>query len=426
MKLTYGKQDLSFKYYYLIPILLLLLTEGIFYDLVYGEPVEGAEFIEGPAKMILALGFVFSFFTINSLSTFMRNYFVVCALFMFCCMLESYYVYGTFFKYPHVFAKIMDTFVIFAVYPFFKENAEKKLAIIIYALLIGFFLDLVIYKNEILSFSAFVETERGFSAPSTFFIMLICLYFFNVYLQDKKVFHLVMFFVMLGFILFLQHRSVWLSFIFALVINLILVNKSTLNVHLGSFAPFVFIPLITGFLVFTMVLSTKPEVLQKLGERISDIQNVESQGTGSWRLEQFKSYMPYMLDNPLLGMRMKGFELPIQFYHPEAGVPYFDDGTGHHFHSFYVDRLFYFGLIGISIMLVPFIYLIYIVIKKSSFSTVELVLISYSLSALVYGVMYNFEVSVFAILGITISVVNNKFVEKEVPQPYVVHSNSRI
>lgn len=416
MIITFGKNTLTFKYTYLVAILLVLLTEGLFLEFIYGKTPEGQTPPEGPGKMIIMLAFLLSALHITRLPSAIRNMLIISYLYFLALSLESYYRSGSFFQYPHVFAKIMFLFLTFFIYPYFKNIEGKKLNIIMYLIFIAFVLNLFIYKSHILSISAFLDVNRGFSAAAVYLLVLPCLYFFNKYLAGKNIFNLLVFLAILGFIIFVQHRTVWLSMIFALLINFLLLRKSNINIYISTISPIILIPSIAAFLVFSLVLSTNPEIIEKFSERVSDISNADTQGTGSWRLQQFRSYQPFIEDNLLLGMRMEGFELPIQFYHEEAGIPLFADNTGHHFHSFYVDKLFYFGIIGLVITLLPFIYLIITAIRKPSLTVEDVVLVSYSVSALLYGFSYNFPEFVFGFLGVTLA-----FIDR--PSPSIQHSS---
>ncbi|UOQ76606.1 hypothetical protein MUN84_19065 [Hymenobacter sp. 5516J-16] len=71
--------------------------------------------------------------------------------------------------------------------------------------------------------SAFLENERGFDVTSAFLLLLPALYYFNQYLSRGGLPQLVVFFVLLALIVFLQHRTVWLTTALALVLNVLLV-----------------------------------------------------------------------------------------------------------------------------------------------------------------------------------------------------------
>lgn len=429
MKITFGQHELRFKYYYFIALFLLMLTDGLLYELVFGEKGGGDMSSESTEivpveKYLILLACAISLVFINKLNSFTRNWILFIFSLLIIFMLESFYTYYSFLQYPHVFSKILIYFLIPFTYLAFKDPKPEYLKYTAYFIAFVFFLHLILFKREVLSLQSFIDTERGFTAQSTYFILLPCLFFLNVYLRDRKTIYLLLFMSIMFFIIYLQHRTVWLATIFALAINFLLIRKSDFSFPLSAFTPFIVIPLIAGFLIFSFVLSTNPEVADKFVERIEDIQNVESQGTGSWRLEQFKSYWPFIEDNLAIGMRLRGFELPIQFFHSEAGIAFFDDGTGHHFHSFYVDRLFYFGLLGI-VMVIPLVF--YFINKtrgKYTLSAEQLTLVAYVSSGLIFGISYNLPGFYFGVVGMAISYIHQTYILEPEEENYAVYSNS--
>jgi hypothetical protein len=66
--------------------------------------------------------------------------------------------------------------------------------------------------------------------------------------------------------------------------------------------------------------------------------------------------------------------------------------------------VFYFGLFGLIILIIPFVYIINFAIKKSSLSLEEVVLLSFTISGLLYGVSYNLPTYFFGIIGITLGI----------------------
>ncbi|QHT69801.1 hypothetical protein GXP67_25725 [Rhodocytophaga rosea] len=418
MIITYGKRILEIKYLYLVAVVIILLTDGIFHDVATNnkqivgkqEIVQAVKEVEEDnyTKYAIILCFASTALFISGMSTFMYwlalLYYFVFGIFS----LESYYRYGSFFQYPHVFSKLLAIFVMFFLYHFAKKIHEKQFSLIIYLIFFTFLVNLLWLKRDILSISAFVGTVRGFPAPSVYMLVIPLLFFINSYFSKKALISLFLFFILFGLIIFLNHRSVWIASITSLTINLLLLKKTETKIAITDFMPIITIPTIGLILISSLVISANPEIIDAISERIADIQNVKTQGTGSWRLEQFASYWPFIVDNFLIGMRFEGFELPVQFYQAEAGTAVFLDGTGHHFHSFYVDRLFYMGVVGLILLLLPVFYLIFKTIKKNNLTLKEVILVSFIMSGLFYGFSYNLPVYYFGILGIAIN-----FIERE-------------
>lgn len=417
MRITYGRISLRFVYMYIVIFLFMMMTDGLLYELVFGEGDKDNLPKYDFDKYFIPFAVVSALISLNKQSGFLRNWTIISFTYLLLLTLESEYKYGSYFVYPHVFSKAMVLLVVPALYVAFKKvSALSVLHFISYAICIGFILQIIIFKGHILTASAFVNTERGFPAPTTYLLLIPTLYFFNHYLSSRRLIFLFAFFAILTLIIFLQHRTVWLATLLALTINLILIRKSSYHFDLPAFGPIVSIPVIAGFLLFSFVLSSNPEILTQLEKRIADIGNAQTQGTGNWRIEQFQSYWSFILDNLLIGMRLEGFELPIQFYEDSGQQPW-PAGTGHHFHSFYVDRLFYFGLVGLFIILALFARLISKIIQSKNLSLEQIVMASFVLSGLIYGFSYNWSTYFYGILGIALVFLDQNTSENTQPPP---------
>jgi len=222
------------------------------------------------------------------------------------------------------------------------------------------------------------------------FLMACWLFSLAAYLPKQRVQWLVLFFIQTGLILFLNHRTVWLASITGMVFFMYVVQtRGKEHYPSAAFTPIIVVPVVAIILLFSYVFAEHPEILTTLSDRITDIQKVDKQGTGAWRLQQFESYLPFILEHPIIGMRWAGFELPVQFIAQQTGKEVFIANTGHHFHSFYVDCLFYHGLTGLALLSAIFVYIPYKVITlpvKLPFKV--LALAAWSLSCLQYGLSY--------------------------------------
>lgn len=413
MIITYGKTVLRSKYTYIIAALIIFMTDGLFNDIATNNKkivgmksaVQAVASDEDSSygKNVIIFCFAATVLFIGGMSPFMQRLAIFYYLLFLAYSMESYFKYGSFLKYPHVFSKLMAIYLMFFLYNYFKDVSTKQFRFINMLIFFAFMLNLLWLKREILSIGAFVNTVRGFGSSSVLFLVLPLLYFFNDYFKRKTLLSLMLFLLMVGFILFLNHRSVWIASIVALAINILLLKKTDVELKFTDFIPMFTVPAIVLILIFSLVISANPEIIDTIAERIADIQNAETQGTGSWRLEQFNSYLPFIQDNLLMGMRFEGFELPVQFFHAEAGTAVFAANTGHHFHSFYVDRLFYMGLFGLALLLLPFIYLFVNLYRKSVVTSEQSILASFMAGGLIYGFSYNLPVYFFGILGIAIA-----------------------
>ncbi len=405
MRFRYGDLTISTQHWYFITILLLLLSDRLLFDLVAGDPRFGPPRFPSVDKYLAVLAVGIPLLKFESYTPFVRGWVILGYLYLFILVIESFLGYNSFFIYPHVFSKVMDMFVLFAVYGLFSSPRDKQLKYFAYLITAVFFIHMAVLKRDALNFGAFMSTERAIIAPSTYLILLPCLYFFNRYIFKERFLDLAMFFVMLGFILFLQHRTVWVAAAMSLTINIFLIKfRSAASPSVTSVMILVLVPVILGIAAFTFIFLDNPEVVEQFVARFSDITNPDAEGsTSSWRLQQFESYLPFIENHPIFGMRFEGFELPIQFFHEEAGTPLFADGSGHHFHSFYVDKMFYFGIIGLILLIVPSFYTIYRFFIKSDLNAEEITLFLYAISGIFYGLSYDWPFFYFGVVGLAMA-----------------------
>lgn len=393
---------INLNFLYLAPIILVFFSDNLFYLSVFGEG--NGETDKLLTNLITGISFLTPLLLFKTMNPSIRTwYFIVCGVFMLLIM-ESYYTYDTPFKYPHVFSKITKFYIIFFIYTFYKKFDKFRLDYVVYAIIIAFVLNVTLVNREALSLSSFSKHERGLWAESVYFLLIPCLYFFNKYLLRKKQFYLLLFFVFLGFIVFFQHRTVWMCTLLALTANLLLVNwRSDARFNLNSLIPIVFYSTVGAIIILSFVFAAKPEIVEKLVENIEDIQNYKSQGTGEWRYRQYLSYEPFIEDNLLIGMRFQGFELPIQFYEQwdeNTERPYFDDNTGHHIHSNYIDTLFYFGIAGLFIFYIPaFFYFFFQIRNKKILNIDQVVLISFCTTIFAYSYSYTWPFWSYTVVG---------------------------
>ncbi len=398
MKLIYRDTHFKLPVMFALIFLFVLLTNDSLTLLLYGDTDVETEKIS--FKLLAGIAIIFSLLNFPSYPMLIKKYFIIVFILLIIVILESYYSYNSFFQYPHVFSKLIIVFYFFLVYPYFIKNTSKKLRIIAFLILAIFALDIILYNDQVLTVSSFMESNRGFSAGAVYLLLLPCLYFLNRYTMKYSFFDLGVFLATLFLIIFLQHRTVWIATAIAIILNFYLLRKKNeQKLRMESIGIMVVISIVLLLIVSSLVLTKNPEILDKFSDRFSDIVNYKTQGTGGWRYEQFSSYMPFIKKHILYGMRFEAFELPIQFYDHNNQQPW-EDGTGHHIHSFYVDILFYFGIVGFLLLIAPIIYLIRMTIKLKSLTHFQIGLISFVLSGITYGLAYNLPTFYFSILGI--------------------------
>jgi hypothetical protein len=352
---------ISLRYCYIVGMLVLLLSDPLFSDLLTGHapeedlgPHPAHTFTLVYTRLFALLSVVLSVLYYRYLHGMARGIFWATVVATALLAAESYWFYDTPMVYPHVFQKLLILFAIPAFYGFYARVGRITLADLIPLIWVALALNLVLVNSDVLSLGAFLAHNRGLYASSAYLLMLPLLYHFNEYLAGRQMRHLLLFFLAALAIFFFQHRTVWVTSALALVLNVVLVTRAAPRRLGGAAGPLLLgIPLLAVSLAASFILVSYPEVLDKLAANFSDIENHSTQGTGSWRVLQFESYWPFVEEHPVLGMRLAGFELPVQFYNPESNQPFFEDGHGHNLHSFYLETLFYFGGVGLVLFVLP-------------------------------------------------------------------------
>ena len=389
---------INIRFIYLLPILIIYFTDKMFLETLLGAETPAAL---PYTRFVWVISFVGGVWYIRYMSPFMKVWCIINIITFFLLMLESLYVYGNPFQYPRVFSKILLLFAIFFVYGFHKKYKNKiEVKSIVYAIAIFFFLNVLLINRDAFSVSSFANHERGLLAESVYFLVIPCIYYFNSYFLNKKTLDLYSFCLFFALIIFLQHRTVWVCTGVGLIVNVLLMQKTNAKLTVESMIPVAIFVVLIGFFAGFFVFSNEV-IVNKLQENIDDLMNPTSQGTGNYRWVQFTTYWPYIMDNFVYGMRLEGFELPVQFYDRDNLV--FEDGTGHHFHSLYVDRLFYFGITGLLLVMLPPIYYIITLVSKLKRLTInQIVLVCYAATGISYGLSYQLQPNVYATLGLAI------------------------
>jgi hypothetical protein len=399
---------ISLRFLYLLPVLGVICTDRAFTEFVFPDEDTPMLALYGLMLMAVALANTVLFF--RRMEPLMKNWLLLIIAVLFALSLESYAGWHSWMVYPHVFNKFLVMLHLFSVYAFHRRFGLPPFGQLMGLILLGLVLNLLIYHRDALSLSAFLGNERGFGSTQALLLLLPTLYYFNQYLTFGGMMRLLLFFSGAVLIIFLQHRSVWVTMGAALALNAVLLafgRVAGAQINTKRLLPMVMLPVIVLISGGIVVLSD-PKITRKLERSIQDIMNPTDQGTGSWRMKQFKAYTPFMHEYPIAGMRLKGFELPIQFYTlaDDGGgdEPVWEDLTGHHFHSFYVDRIFYFGILGVLLtVLVPVILFVRRLIFPVPLSPPAAALTIFALSSLVYSISYDWPMYLFAVWGLAVA-----------------------
>ncbi|GAC1370768.1 MAG: hypothetical protein NVSMB30_09720 [Hymenobacter sp.] len=342
----------------------------------------------------------------RSLPTLLRGWLLAVLVALAALSVESYAGWGSWMVYPHVFAKLMVLLPTLALASYYCRHGLPPLGLFMLLVGLGLGVNLVFFHPDSLSMSAFLHNERGFNVTSAMLVLLPTLYYLNQYLVWGGVLRLLTFLGGVGMIVFLQHRSVWMSTCLALLLNAVVLFMGRIKgarLNGSRLLLMALIPLML-FISGGLAVLSDQQVRRRLDKSLQDIMHVDKQGTGSWRLKQFEAYEPFLHEYPVAGMRLKGFELPVQFYVPGTHEQVWTDGSGHHFHSFYVDRLFYFGLSGVLLLLlVPVGMLGWRLLQPVPLPPAAVAVMVFSLSTLLYGASYDWPIYFFGLLGLSLA-----------------------
>ena len=398
---------LNLRFLYLLPLLAMLLTDRALNAFVFGteevRPIEPLYMYSLSASSVLLVLRYHRW-----LEPGMRWWFWLVAASIGGMCLESYNEWGVWMKYPHVFSKLNMLMPLFGLYAFYRRYPAlpyKQVVVVVFG---GLMLSLVVFHPEALSLGSFLETERGFSVASTYLMLPIALLCLNWYLTKGKLLSGLIALISLALIVFLQHRTVWVCTTLALVIDVVLLawrvpearvlgRRLTMLGGLG---------LALGAGSGLAMVLENPDVVRKLAGSIEDLQNPTTQGTGSFRMRQHEIYFPFIEERFIAGWRLEGFEIPIQLY-DEADAQVWPNFTGHHFHGFYLDRLFYFGILGLLlVVLVPLVKLVRALTRPAPLRPELAAMLSFACTFYVYGVSYDWPNYLYGLTGLVLAAIS--------------------
>jgi hypothetical protein len=399
---------INLRFILILPLLAVLATNAAFWEFIYGPQVDQEpEGVKLYTYLLFALSVTSIVFYGRYMEPLIRKWMYVVLACIGGLMLESYADQGSWMAYPHVFSKLFVLLIMFGIYAFHRRFGLPSMSQLIGALVFVLLANLLVFHRDSLSLSAFAENERGFGSAAAYLFVPVTLYCLNRYLTHGNILMLLSFFVCLPLIIFLQHRSVWIATAIAVPLDLLLLLRTPgARFSFTKVVMLVGLPAILGSLGVTMVVLNNPEVVTRMQTNVEDMANADKQGTGSWRLKQIESYMPLVEKRPVAGWRLEGFEVPMQFYDPSNDKPMWADRTGHHFHNFYLDRAYYFGIIGIvMVVLVPLIRVGQRLLQRGPMRADTAALIAYFGCLLVFGASYDWSTYHFGLLGLLLAAI---------------------
>ncbi|HEX8425464.1 O-antigen ligase family protein [Hymenobacter sp.] len=418
---------INLRFLLILPMLAVLCTNAVFWEFAFGYMVDQEpEQLKYLNYALLAGSLAAVLLYWRYMQPLIRIWFYVWAGVVGWLMLESYAGWDSVLVYPHVFNKFFVLLNIFGIYAFHRRFGLPSFRQLINVLLVMMMANLLIFHRDSLSLSAFVENERGFNSGSAYLFVLVALFNLNTYMLRGSMTSLLVFFLCLPLIIFLQHRSVWIATIIAVPLDLLLLRWARVaRFSMSKLTLLVGLPLVLGSLGITMIVFNSPEVVTRFEQSIDDIANADKQGTGSWRLKQLESYVPLVEERPIAGWRLEGFEVPMQFYDPSSDAPMWADRTGHHFHNFYLDRLFYFGVLGVLlVLLVPIISVIKRLRQSRVVTADTAMLLAFFGSLIVFGTSYDWSTYHFGLIGLMLAAIAQPMAVTKPPAP-VAQPSSR-
>lgn len=392
-----------------VPIIIILFTQNIFSPyLDYNELNNHATFdkVIGLIEKLFPLLFlIFTFYKVGSLRKYHLIFFLFTISYITYLIFESLYLYQSFFEFPHVFFKIINLTMICSFLLFYQKSNRIDVKLIMNIIFYGILIKILINPG-IVSLGAFVSHIRLVPSESVFLLLLPALYFFNKYILEFEKLSLLKFIILFFLIIYFQHRSVWTASFAAFALNFfILIRQNALNFK--KVLPYVLIFSFLFLMLFSLVATKSPEIVKKIDQEIINILNPQEDKTGSWRIMQYEAYKPFIAKHLAEGMRLKGFELPVQFFNSEHGTQLFTSNTGHHFHSYYVETLFYFGFIVLAMtMIIILIPIVKIIANNNDYTPAILSFTAFVFSGLIFGLAYRLPIYYWPILGITLTLYN--------------------
>ena len=321
----------------------------------------------------------------------------------------SFYIYGTPLKYPHIILYISGYFIALTFYCVVSEYLQPR-RLIRY---VNISVCAYVYFHEILARKGMIALGpegRALSAGTIFLLMIPTLFLMLEFIQTWGVRPLFFLILNLAIILIEGHRTIWVTLIFTSTTILLIYPKYGQK-KIGSRFVLTYLSILLALgvvpLVFELLSFSKMESIQHLAERFSEIYTfTKRKGSGSWRLQQYKYYMTYIRRHLYFGTQFKGFEIPALY-----GM---SKDSGHHFHSGYLESLFYHGIWGLFLIYYPIaIYLVNFFRTKLT-TDENIIVFAFLASSFVFSLSYRLTYPFFVILGIGLALMKDNNGEEDV------------
>jgi len=356
------------------------------------------------------------FFVFNKIGNkYLRNHLAVFLLYYMFLTAFSFIKYGSIVVYPHTILYLSNFFYIITFYAVLAKYADvstfaRRLVYSVCAFLLfyealGRFFGAVPYSN-------ILEINRFIPAGIMLLMLFVTLYLVTEYIFVPRLSRAVIILICLALFIVEGQRSIWASGIAAFAAFTYLITKtkkaSLKIIYVGLI---IFIIMAVAIYVLSLERKECSRRTAYLKERFEEIYRFrEYEGTGMFRYKQYLYYFPYIKENLLFGLRFKGFELP-QVAHRD----FYADMTGHHFHSGYLNVLFYHGIFGFLLLYAPAFYYLIAVLRRKKYTLLpHLTLFPFIVGGLVFSLVYQLPSSYFAMVGMGVAFLEKK--EEEITE----------
>lgn len=346
--------------------------------------------VQSHQKIASFIIYGYMLYFLPKLSSTERVYVGIVTLLLIRLIFESLFVYGT------VFQQLTMFYVLFpVVYVVFIKYVCRSFDLDLLEFIAKFYLFTYVVFMAIygrgFSFSLegigledlgpYSGDGRTIHASSILMMIIPFLWYLHQYISTRKITSLLIFIFCFIVILIHQHRSVWSSAIFSVIIYFALImrfNHKTVPTIWSLF----FGTVIAAIFAYFFISNLFPGITDFFADRFSEIfEPGKEESTGRFRVEQRETYFKLFLERPIFGWTFEGFEMdnPLVDWWPKY--------SGQHFHESYMEMLFYQGIVG---FLVKFSFLFYLIYKAFSKKLTEqtIVILSFCLSGLIFSFSY--------------------------------------
>lgn len=380
---------LNYRFY--VKELLLLIAAYFFMEGIFSWLfVHNSGIIETYQKTAGVVIYAFMIYSFRNLKRSEQVYIALFTLLMVKLVLESLWVYNSFFKQLTMFSVLFPVvFMLFIKYVLRSQDLDLLeflsrfyiLTYIVFMVLYGRGFSFSLDGVDMEDYGPFSGDTRIIHASHIFMMIIPLLWYLSRSVTTGRLSPILLFLFCLAVILLHQHRSVWSSALIAVFFYVFACARNKIIKVNRLFSGF----LAAGILILLawfFISNLFPGFMQFMNDRFAEIFNPAKEGsTGNFRIEQRETYFELYLQRPLFGWSFEGFLMPNPL------VDWWPDNTGQHFHEGYIEILFYHGAVG---LLLKYSILVYLLCKAFSKKLTDksIILIAFCVSGLVFSLNY--------------------------------------